>query len=130
MRNTILLLSLCLMVVATAGCKCGYQKTQNQDAATAEAYPSLKVPPESEWTSGEVLETWPFKNGEVLVYLGTRNGITNGETLLLKRGSVTINTIDVVDAKECIFYGRVHDRTDPGRQPKVGDMAVKIPTGK
>ena len=125
MRNTILLLSLGLMVVATGSCKSCYQKTPDEDAATA--LQPVTAPPQSEWVSGEVLETWPFRNGEVLVYLGTRDGITNGETLLLKRGSVTINAIDVIEAKERIFYGRVHDRTDPGHQPKVGDMVVKVP---
>ena len=125
MRNTLLLVSLSLMVASTAGCKCGFMKTPDTEADTGAA----KVAPQSEWTSGDVIDVWPFKNGEVLVYLGTRDGIRNGETLLLKRGSVTINAVTVVEVKERIFYGRVNDLTDSGHRPKVGDMVVRIPSG-
>ena len=127
-------LSVILAVAACAGCTTSAaQKEQapaaKEDLAVAPPTPTgpTAADPQSAWVKGKVFRVWPYGRGELMAYLGTKDGIRTGDMLALQRGGLTLNSIEVLDVHEDTFYGRVVRRDDAGVWPKEGDLAVVIP---
>jgi hypothetical protein len=116
---------ICICVAIAFGCTSTEPKTTKAEVVKP-AGPG-PTDPQEKWVQGKVFRVWPFQQGELMAYLGTQNGIHNGDTLALKRGAVTINTVQVLDAREDIFYGRVIRRDDDVLLPREGDVAVVVP---
>ncbi len=126
MRTAIAIVALTGWVMI-AGCAwTGGQSAKSPEVVTDLTGPQASDPP-STYVQGKVFRVWPYGHGELMAYLGARNGIRVGETLALQRGGVTLNSIEVLDVHEDTFYGRVVDRADAGIWPKEGDVAVKLP---
>ena len=126
--------AMCVSAAAFFGCAWNEQKAAKPEEAepvlsAGRAEPAPTDAPEK-WIQGKVFRVWPFANGELMAYLGTENGVHNGDTLALQREGVTINTIEVLDAHEDIFYGRVVRRDDEAVMAKEGDLAVKVPASE
>lgn len=131
MRILTAFLSLAI-AAAIAGCGTNMQQSTQAPAkaepqAVAEPTGPRASDPPATWTKGKVFRVWPFGNGELMAYLGSKDGIRTGDTLALQRGGVTLNSIEVVEVHEDTFLGRIVMRDDAGAWPKEGDMAVRIP---
>ena len=127
-RNSLLALA---GVLALASCG-PTETTAAPEATQAEAVPEVASGPRATdapdtWVQGKVFRVWPYGNGELMGYLGKKDGIRTGDTLALEREGVLINRVEVLEVREDTFYGRVADRRNAGAWPKVGDIAVKIP---
>jgi len=120
-----------LLGVATAavlGCQ-PVQKTESPPEAVPEVQPVFDVNPKT-WAKGQIFRVWHYDQGEMMAYLGAKDGLKKGDILILERDGTPINTIEALEVKEQTFYGRVLDREDEALLPKVGDIAIKGPQPK
>ena len=117
-----------LTVAALLGCETVPQQaekpTEPGEGAPVVAVPPRLPPPTME---GAVFRVWPYRNGELMALLGTKDGVRKGDMLMLTRGGDQINAIEVLNVQPEIFFGRVFERHTPELLPKVGDSAVRPP---
>ena len=87
--------------------------------------PVVKEP--SAWVRGDVFRVWPYGNGELMAYVGTKDGLRKGDVVLLSRDGVTINMVEVLDVQEQMFYGRVVQRDPDAPMAQLGDIIILPP---
>jgi hypothetical protein len=129
MKTAIAFMALAAWVMV-AGCAGNMEQStkapEKTEAPAAPAGPQMSDPP-AKWVQGKVFRVWPFGNGELMAYLGAKDGLHTGDMLALMRGGQTLNSIEVIEVHSETFYGRVVQRDDPGLWPKEGDIAAKFP---
>ena len=91
--------------------------------------PVFDVRPET-WAKGQVFRVWHYGQGEMMAYLGAKDGLKKGDILILQRDGTPVNTIEALKVNEDTFYGRVYERQEEALLPRVGDMAVRGPQPK
>jgi hypothetical protein len=112
-----------VMALAVAGC----QSNGAKDHEAAESpRPAFNPDPDS-WAKGEVFRVWPYRNDEVEGMLGMRDGVSEGDVLILMRDGVVINSVVVMQVQERTFLGRVTDHGPTAVRPQVGDWAIRGP---
>jgi hypothetical protein len=123
--------TLLILVAALAGCASfgtpSAPPPKSEPVAIAEPAGPKATDPPSTWTKGKVYRVWPFGQGELMAYLGSKDGLRVGDTLSLQRGGKSLNTVEAITVNEETFYGRAINRSDEGAMPKEGDIVVKVP---
>jgi len=127
-----LLLSILLSVALISPLGCVYPETAEQATGSRTVKPAepttapvVKEP--SAWVKGDVFRVWPYGNGELMAYVGTKDGLHKGDMVLLSRDGVTINMVEVLDVQEQMFYGRVIQRDKDAPMAQLGDVIILPP---
>jgi len=112
-----------------SGCVSGERKAADLKAAAPVVEPVEPPfnPSPDTWPKGELYRVWPYGNGEVAGWVGTKQGVEKGDYLILSRDGVRINTVEVLRAYPDTFFGRVMERGRLDVAPQVGDIALKGP---
>ena len=133
MKRLLLSVLMSVAVVSLLGCvyppapKAAEGGAEPREVKPAEP-PALPVVNEpSAWVKGDVFRVWPYGNGELMAYVGTKDGLRNGNVVILSRDGVTINMVEVIDAQEQIFYGRVVHRDTDEPMAQLGDVIILPP---
>lgn len=113
------------MAAVLLGCTV-YEQKAEKPAETEEAVEVVSEMPPAK-TRGRVFRVWRYGNGEIMALLGRKDGVREGDVLILSREGAQINTIEVLNVEEETFFGRVYERDVDAVFPKVGDLAVKPP---
>ncbi|KPL01455.1 MAG: hypothetical protein AMK75_04870 [Planctomycetes bacterium SM23_65] len=125
MRFTLRWVVCAVTLAALVGCETVQQKaakpTVPGEAAPEVAAPEL--PPPS--MKGKVFRVWPYGNGEMMALLGTKDGVREGDMLMITREGDPVNAVEVLDVHQETFFGRVFVRHAPELLPRVGDFAVR-----
>ena len=114
-----------LTVAALVGCETVQQKAE-KPTAPGEAAPVVagpELPPPT--MKGKVFRVWPYGNGEMMALLGTKDGLREGDMLMVTREGDPVNAVEVLNVHQETFFGRVFVRHTPELLPKVGDFAVQ-----
>ena len=119
-------IALCLLA-GMIGCKGSEESTKARPADTTEVAASESLHVDGGWVKGYVRKAWPYRNGEMLGLLGTKDGIHKGDILILAREGATINTVEVLQVQEEQFYGRACESGAMELLPQVGDAVMKAP---
>ena len=127
MRRALLTLSLSLAVMMLFGCQGEQKKTAAPEPKAAVTPPAEVKADPTTWPRGEVFRVWPYGNGELMAYLGTRDGVRVGDILVLERAGTPVNTIEVLNVQYDMFFGRACDRHAQELWPREGDIAVRGP---
>ena len=119
------------LTAASAGCAGFGQQAQpqtppppQQEMRPVEPEPDI-IP--AKFVKGRVFRVWQWGNGELMAYLGTKDGVKKGDILVLQRAGLVINTIEVLVVSEDQFLGRVYERGTEALMPQVGDTAILGP---
>ena len=112
-------------IAFTLGCEHFMQTPEGR--APAEETEAVASEPMGKPVEGRVYRVWPYGNGELMAYMGWRDGLKKGDLLLLTRNGVQVNSVETLHVEEDLFFGRVLDRSDEGLLPKEGDIVVKLP---
>ena len=75
---------------------------------------------------GKVIRAYPYRK-HLIGNVGRRDGLREGDVVLLARDGAIINHVLVEDVKDSTFYGRTMDRDPNAPQPRDGDDILRDP---